>query len=99
MTHEFTFGISEYGISSLHVLWGIFMIMMLQHIFPNKYLSMAFKKGKIEEYEPVGEYSRLELLEFVQGMNVKVWVVMLVFYLLINGIFSIQEYFVLDGMD
>ena len=29
MTHEFTFGISEYGIRPLHVLWAIFMIMML----------------------------------------------------------------------
>ena len=53
MTHEFTFGISEYGISPLHVLWGIFMLMMLQHILPNKELSMAFKKGKVEEYERV----------------------------------------------
>ena len=30
MTHEFTFGISEHGVSALHVLWAVFMIMMLQ---------------------------------------------------------------------
>ena len=88
MTHEFTFGISEYGISPLHVLWAIFMIMMLQHIFPNKQLSMAYKKGKIEEYESVEAYSRLELLEFVQGMNVKAWIVMLG-WLIFNAFFAI----------
>ncbi|QFJ53561.1 hypothetical protein [Pseudobutyrivibrio xylanivorans] len=96
MTHEFTFGISEYGISPLHVLWGIFMLMMLQHILPNKELSMAFKKGKVEEYEPVEEYSRLELLEFVQSMNVKAWIVMLV-WLSFNAIFAVLYLFKIIG--
>ncbi len=96
MTHEFTFGISEYGISPLHVLWGIFMIMMLHHIFPNNQLSMAYKKGKIEEYESVEGYSRLELLEFVQGMNVKAWIVMLV-WLTFNAVFAVLYLFKIIG--
>ena len=36
MTHEFTFGIIEYGISPLHVLWLTFMVMMILHLFPTK---------------------------------------------------------------
>ncbi len=87
MTHSFTFGISDYGISPLHVLWGIFILMMLQHIFPHKNLSMAYKKGSIKEYTPVKEYSRLNLLEFVQQMNVKAWMVMLL-WLSFNAIFA-----------
>ena len=61
MTHKFSFGITEYGISPLHVLWLIFMIMMLQNIFPQKELSMANKKGDIREYIPV-DYARIDLL-------------------------------------
>ena len=88
MTHKFTFGISEYGISPLHVLWGIFMIMMLQHIFPHPQLSMAFKKGKNTGYEEVEGYSRLDLLEFVQSMNLKSWKVMLL-WLSCNAFFAL----------
>lgn len=88
MTHQFTFGISEYGISPLHVLWGVFMLMMMQHIFPNKYLSMAFNKGKIDGFRPVDGYQRLELLEFVQAMNVKAWAVMAA-WLWFNAVFAL----------
>ncbi len=87
MTHEFTFGLTDHGINTLHVLWAIFMLMMLQHIIPHKWLSMAYKKGKPSEYKPVDGYSRLSLLEFVQGMNVKAWIVMLV-WLVFNAVFA-----------
>ncbi len=98
MTHEFTFGISEYGISPLHVLWFIFMIMMMQHIFPHKMLSMAYKKGDIREYIPV-EYQRIDLLEFVQRMNVRAWQVMLV-WLSFNAVFAVLYLFkVIDAGD
>ena len=50
MTHEFTFGVIEYGISPLHVLWLGFMVMMIMHLFPNKKLSMALKKNKEENW-------------------------------------------------
>ncbi len=99
MTHEFTFGISEYGISPLHVLWFIFMLMLLQHIIPHKQLSMAYKKGSIKEYDPVEGYSRLNLLEFVQQMNVKAWTVMLI-WLSFNAIFAVLYLFkVIDAGD
>ena len=99
MTHEFTFGISEYGISPLHVLWGVFMLMMLQHIFPNKYLSMAYRKGDIKGYEEVEGHSRLELLEFVQEMNAKAWMVMLA-WLSFNAFFAVLYLFkVIDAGD
>lgn len=87
MTHEFTFGIAEYGVSPLHMLWVIFMLMMLQHIFPGKNLSMAYKKGDVREYRPVPNYARLSLLEFVQQMNIKAWTVMLV-WLSFNAVFA-----------
>lgn len=99
MTHEFTFGISEYGISPLHVLWFVFMVMMIHHIFPNKQLSMAHKKGKIEEFKEVQGYSRLELLEFVQNMNVKAWIVMLS-WLIFNSVFAVLYLFkIIDVAD
>ncbi len=99
MTHEFTFGISEYGISPLHVLWGIFMVMLMSHLFPGKELSLAYKKGKLEGYEPVEDYSRLSLLETVQRMNVRAWIVMLV-WLTFNAVFALLYLFkVIDEAD
>lgn len=96
MTHEFTFGIAEYGISPLHVLWGIFMIMMLQHIIPHKYLSMAYFKGDVKTFNEVEGYSRLDLLEFVQQMNVRAWIVMLV-WLSFNAVFAVLYLFKVIG--
>ena len=88
MTRKFSMGYGQFGISLLHVLWAIFMIMMLGHIFPNNSLSMAFKKGKKGNFVPVENYSRLSLLEFVQNMNIKAWIVMLV-WLSFNAIFAL----------
>ncbi len=99
MTHEFTFGIAERGITPLHILWGIFMIMMLQHIFPGKELSMAYKKGSKKEFEAVDGYQRIQLLEFVQTMNVKAWIVMLV-WLCFNAVFAVLYLFrIIDEAD
>ena len=68
------------------------MIMMLQHIIPHKYLSMAYRKGNIKGFEEVEGYSRLELLEFIQQMNVKAWFVMLV-WLSFNAVFALLYLF------
>ena len=48
---------------------------------------MAYKKGKLEEFEPAENYSRLQLLEFVQDMNIKAWLVMLS-WLCFNAVFA-----------
>lgn len=44
ITHEFTFGILEHGISPLHVLWLVFMVMMFFHLFPHEKLTIALRK-------------------------------------------------------
>ena len=41
------------GISPIHVLWLIFMVMMICHIFPTKRLSMALRKVEKEKYSEV----------------------------------------------
>lgn len=75
-------------ITPLHVLWLIFMLMMLNHIFPANRLSMALHKREEAEYEEIEGYSRLELYRFIQDQNVKAWNVMLV-WLIFNGIFGL----------
>ena len=66
------------GINFLHILWVIFMLMMMMHLFPKDTLSMALLKKQENKYDPVDNYSRLELLEYVQNQNVKAWIVMLI---------------------
>ena len=52
-----------------------------------------------EEFVPVDDYSRLELLEFVQQQNLKAWQVMLV-WLLGNGVVGLlYSARVLDNAD
>ncbi len=75
------------GITPVHVLWAIFMVIMLMHIFPGNKLTMALRKMEEKEYEEVPGYSRTELLEYVQGQNIKAWMVLLV-WLLFNCIFG-----------
>lgn len=99
MTHEFTFGIAKYGISPLHVLWLVFMVMMITHLFPNKKLSMALKKNKEENYIEVPGYLEHELLKFVQDQNIKAWMVMLV-WLCFNAVWGVLYLFdILDNAD
>ena len=35
------------GITPLHGLWFVFMVMMVRHIFPTETLSMAFRKKEV----------------------------------------------------
>lgn len=76
------------GITPIHVLWIIFMIMMIGHIFPTERLSMASKKSKEKEYKEIKDFEEIELLKFVQLQNVRAWTVMLV-WLCFNAIFGI----------
>ena len=75
------------GVSPMHVLWLMFMVMMLLHIFPMKRVTMALKKAEPEPYREVEGYSELELHRFVQQQNIRAWVVMLV-WLIFNAIFG-----------
>ena len=76
------------GITPLHILWVVFMIMMVTHLFPKEPFTMALLKSEKEKYVPVENYSKLELLEFIQNQNIKAWKVMLV-WLIGNGIVGI----------
>lgn len=76
------------GIAPLHVLWFVFMVMMLVHIFPMDKLSMALRKAEPEQYQEADGYSELELYRFVQDQNVKAWMVMLI-WLCVNAVFGL----------
>ena len=76
------------GITPIHLLWLIFMVMMLIHIFPTEKLSMAIRKADEKEYVQQEAYSELELLQFVQKQNVRAWTVMLC-WLSFNAIFGL----------
>lgn len=75
------------GITTMHILWAIFMVIMIMHIFPNNKLTMALRKMEGKEYEPVPGHARIELLEYVQGQNIRAWVILLI-WLLFNCIFG-----------
>ena len=99
MTQEFSFGIVEYGISPLHVLWLVFMVMMLAHLFPGEKITMALKKNKEENFLKVEGYSEHELLRFVQDQNIKAWMVMLI-WLCFNAVWGFLYLFdVIDNAD
>lgn len=76
------------GVTILHVLWLMFMAMMIFHIFPTEKLTMAHRKSKKKTYEEMPEYSKEELYGFVQNQNIKAWVIMLI-WLVFNAIFGL----------
>ena len=75
------------GITPIHVLWFMWMVIMLSHIFPTKKMTMALRKSQGEKFEEIKDYSELELLRFVQDQNVKAWFVLLI-WLSFNAIFG-----------
>lgn len=77
-----------YRISPIHLLWFVFMIMMITHLFPDRLKTMALRKSEKSTYEPVEAYSESELFQFISDQNVKAWRVMLI-WLAFNSIFSI----------
>lgn len=76
------------GFTIVHLVWMVFMWIMISHLVPNNRLSMAWKKAKESEYRPVEEYDELELLQYVQKQNLAAWKVMLV-WLCVNAIFGV----------
>ncbi|MBE5942513.1 MAG: hypothetical protein E7264_08255 [Lachnospiraceae bacterium] len=85
------------GISLMHVLWIMFMVMMVLHIFPLEKVTMALKKAEAEPYKEVEGYSELELHQFVQQQNAKSWIVMLV-WLIFNAVFGALYLFEIIGI-
>lgn len=85
------------GISLMHVLWIMFMVMMVLHIFPLEKVTMALKKAEPEPYKEVEGYSELELHQFVQQQNARSWIVMLV-WLIFNAVFGALYVFEIIGI-
>lgn len=87
------------NISPIQILWLIFMIMMITHLFPDKLKTMALRKSKKNTYEPVKHYSDTALLQFISSQNAKAWIVMLV-WLSFNSMFGILYLLkIIDNMD
>ena len=76
------------GINFMHIMWAVFMGLMLLHIFPPRIMSMGAGKIRRSNYIPVEGYSRDELLRFVHKENIKAWRVML-FWIFFNGALAI----------
>lgn len=99
INHRFFVELTKYGVTILHALWLIFMVMMIRHLFPKKIFTMALLKGESRTYEEQEGYSELRLLHFVQGMNIKAWKVLLV-WLSGNAVIAVLYLFqVLDNAD
>ncbi len=74
-------------ITVLHVLWGIFMCIMIFHLLPNNRLTMALRRAKEEVFCPVEGYKEVHVLKYTQKANIKAWQVMLV-WLSFNAVFG-----------
>ncbi len=74
-------------VSFIHILWLLFMLMMLFHIIPNSKLPMSLRKSQEQQFIEVPGYSELELRRFVHQQNKRAWLVMLV-WLCFNGIWG-----------
>ncbi len=78
----------RFGVTPLHVLWLVFMVTMIFHLFPTDKRSMALLKSKEKQYVEVPGYSELELYQFVQQQNLRAWKVMLI-WLSFNAMFGV----------
>ena len=72
----------------LHIFWGLFMLIMLMHLFPSKFRSMGLLKMQEAHYVPVENYSEFDLLKYVQKQNQAAWMVLLV-WLFLNGFWAL----------
>lgn len=72
-----------------HILWAFFMLGMISHLIPKVRLSMSGRKILKTTYvPPLQPYSEGELYHFVKKMNIRAWLVMLV-WLCFNAIFGV----------
>lgn len=87
------------GISPMHVLWLIFMAMMIKHLIPWSRATMALRKSEGETFVEKADYSELEMYQYIQKQNEKAWMVMLL-WLSYNAVWGILYLLgVVDDMD
>ncbi|MCR4888833.1 MAG: hypothetical protein K5979_06615 [Ruminococcus sp.] len=89
--YEYTVTPVTKGLNFMHIMWCVYMGLMILHIFPGKVMSMGAGKIRRAYYVPVEGYSEEKLLKYVQNENRKAWKVML-FWIFANGIFGILYY-------
>jgi len=89
--YRYTVASPKNGINFMHIMWAVFMILMLLHLFPSKITSMGASKSKKSNYSPVPEFSETELLKFVHYENVKAWRCMLC-WLIGNALIGVLYY-------
>ncbi|MDE6783968.1 MAG: hypothetical protein K2J26_01125, partial [Ruminococcus sp.] len=75
--YEYTTAPVKDGFNFMHIMWIIFMGLMILHLFPTKILSMGAQKSCGRQFTPVSDYSENELLKFVHNENIKAWRCML----------------------
>ncbi len=75
------------GVNFMHVLWLIFMVMMLNHLIPRGMKTMALLKIEKREYQEVPDFDREKLRAFVKTQNIKAAIVMII-WLAFNSIFG-----------
>ncbi len=99
ITREYSIGVDDYSVTILHVIWAVFMLTMISHLFPTRKFTMALMKNKKKNFVEVENYSQTELFEFVQDQNIKAWKVMLI-WLSFNAIWGVLYLFgVIDSAD
>ena len=57
------------GINFMHVMWCVYMGLMTLHLLPMKFLSMGAGKAVKGNFQPVPNYSKEKLAEFVKQEN------------------------------
>ena len=85
--YEYTEASPLESFNFMHLMWCVFMGLMLLHIFPPRIMSMGAGKIRRSNYVPVEGYSEEKLLKYVQNENRKAWKVML-FWFAANGTFG-----------
>ncbi|MCQ2547059.1 MAG: hypothetical protein MJ161_05895 [Clostridia bacterium] len=88
----FTIIVSEkffLNFTPLHVHWIILMLGMVIHLLPKFKITMSGLKSRPYTYrEPEEGYDKLQLLEYVQQMNIRAWRVLLL-WVCGNAVFGI----------
>ena len=86
------------GITPMHLLWLLFMGMMILHIFPMEKVTMALLKTEKKRFVPQENYSEIELFRFVKEQNARAWKVMLL-WLSFNAVFGILYLCAIIGVE
>lgn len=83
-------------INFMHIMWAVFMILMILHLIPPKFISMGGGKKRAVNFKMIPNYSESELLKFIHNENVKAWRSMLT-WLAGNAVIGVLYFLKLIG--